>query len=89
MQTLHLIITGKVQGVSYRAFTSEKAKSLNLTGWVKNLDNGNVEATITGEQQQLNQLIDFCKQGPPAGRVDNIEKTELPPTPYKNFQITY
>ena len=61
----HLIISGKVQGVWFRASTKQKAEQLGIAGWVKNTDNGRVEALIEGDEKQIQDMIKWCHQGPP------------------------
>lgn len=73
MPTVHLLIKGKVQGVFYRATAKEVAEELQLTGWVKNTREGHVEAIATGTHEQLQQFIDWCKQGPPRAVVTGVE----------------
>lgn len=67
-----LLITGKVQGVFYRASTLERAQSLNLTGWVANLPDGAVEVVAEGPRYALEQLIEWCQSGPPSAEVDDV-----------------
>lgn len=62
-----------MQGVGYRAFTWSTANKLQLHGWVKNKDDGSVEAIIEGEEEKLRTVITRCQQGPPASRVDHIQ----------------
>ena len=73
MSTVHLLIKGKVQGVFYRATAKDVAEELQLTGWVKNTGDGHVEAIATGTDEQLQQFIDWCKQGPPRAVVTDVE----------------
>lgn len=70
---VHLYISGKVQGVFYRASTIDEARSLGLAGWVRNLPDGRVEAVAEGPQDTLEYLIKWCKHGPPAAKVTNVE----------------
>lgn len=70
---LHLIISGTVQGVYYRASTQNQAQSLDLKGWVRNLNNGNVEVTAYGEEENLKKLLDWCHQGPKFSKVESIQ----------------
>ena len=74
-KTMHLKITGRVQGVWYRAWTRETALELGLSGWVRNRTDGSVEALVHGDAEQVDQLIDKCWQGPTSARVENITAT--------------
>lgn len=78
-QAIHAWVSGKVQGVYYRASTAKKAKALELTGWVKNLDDGRVELFAQGPENQIEKLLSWCEQGPILARVANIdtERVEL------------
>ena len=67
-----ILVTGRVQGVFYRASTLEQAQLLNLTGWVKNLPDGGVEVLAEGPKYALEQLVEWCRMGPPAAEVDNV-----------------
>ena len=67
-----LIISGKVQGVFYRASCQEVAQRLGLTGWVKNLSGGNVEVLAQGEKEKIEKLIQWCKKGPPGAMVSDV-----------------
>jgi acylphosphatase len=69
----HLIIKGRVQGVCYRAFTQDEAVRLGLTGWVRNLSDGTVEALFEGKREVIEEAINRCWQGPPLSRVTDIE----------------
>src|SRR5438067_13066010 len=77
MPTKHLLIKGKVQGVFYRATAREVAEQLNITGWVKNTDEGHVEAMITGDDKQVEKFIAWCKKGPPKAVVTNIDVEDV------------
>ena len=70
---LKLIISGRVQGVCYRWFTRDTAAELGLTGWVRNLPDGTVEAVVEGEKEKLEQLLGRCRRGPDLARVDDIQ----------------
>ena len=72
---VHVIISGQVQGVWYRANTKEKAEELGLTGWVKNIAQGNVEAVFEGEESAVNEMITWCQKGPPLAQVTNVKVT--------------
>ncbi len=72
----HIFISGRVQGVGFRHFTRVNAKKLGVNGWVKNLPDGRVEAVFEGEEQQVRELIERCKEGPRSGYVKNLEQQE-------------
>ena len=69
---VNLIITGLVQGVFFRASTLERAQSLNLNGWVKNLSDGSVEVVAEGPRYGLEDFVTWCRQGPPAAEVKDV-----------------
>jgi len=69
----HLVISGRVQGVCYRAFTRDLALNLGLKGWVRNLYDGSVEAVFEGEKKVIDQAIKECYTGPPGARVIDIK----------------
>lgn len=86
----HLYISGRVQGVGFRAFTRREAKNLNLSGWVKNLADGRVEAVICGEKSKVEELLKLLKDGPRLARVDEMEvSTEAYKDEFKDFTIRY
>lgn len=74
MAALRLIITGRVQGVGFRAWTSREARSRHLRGWVRNRIDGSVEALLVGTEEVLASMIEACRRGPPMARVDRIER---------------
>lgn len=69
---VRLVVTGKVQGVAFRAHTRETARSLGLTGWVKNLDDGSVETVAEGGEKALEDFIAWCRKGPRSARVADV-----------------
>jgi len=69
---VHVIISGRVQGVWYRASTKQKAEELELTGWVKNTVEGNVEAVFEGDESKVNEMIAWCWKGPPLAKVADV-----------------
>lgn len=87
---IHLIISGIVQGVNFRYYTRETARKLNLTGWVKNLPDGRVEAIAEGEEKAIDEFIEWCKHGPPSARVDKVEAKKGRYTgEFRDFKIDY
>lgn len=75
VQTLHALITGRVQGVWYRAWTVERATRLGLSGWVRNRADGSVEAVFSGPSARVLEMLQKCRKGPLAARVDDIVTT--------------
>jgi acylphosphatase len=69
----HVFIKGRVQGVFFRQSTQLKAQSLGVKGWIRNLFDGRVEVVFEGDKSQVEILVDYCRHGPPAARVENIE----------------
>jgi acylphosphatase len=69
---VNLIVTGRVQGVFFRASTLEQAQSLNLTGWVKNLPDASLEILAEGPRYALEELVNWAKQGPPEAMVQDV-----------------
>lgn len=73
MDQVHLIISGNVQGVFYRASCQDIAVKYGLKGWVKNLVGGPVEVLAQGNKKQLEQLIEWCRKGPPHAHVTDVK----------------
>jgi len=72
----HVFVSGKVQEVWFRANTRATARALGVTGWVRNLTDGRVEAAFEGEPDQVEQIVAWCRQGPELARVDHLEVRE-------------
>ncbi|MGQ9470082.1 MAG: acylphosphatase [Candidatus Aminicenantales bacterium] len=70
---LHAFVSGRVQGVFFRDFTRRWARTLGLTGWVRNVFDGRVEVMAEGNQEALETFIEKLKEGPPAASVENVE----------------
>ncbi len=72
MEVRRLVITGKVQGVCYRASMAREAQALGATGWVRNRADGSVEALVAGTDEQVAAMIAWARRGPPAAQVDHV-----------------
>jgi len=85
-----VIISGRVQGVFFRSETQDEARRQSLTGWVRNLPDGRVEAVFEGEKDRVDSLIEFCRRGPPGARVLRVEVTwEDYSGEFKSFSVRY
>ena len=87
---VHVIISGRVQGVWFRASTKQKAEKLGLYGWVRNTPEGNVEAVFEGDDALVKEMIEWCHYGPPLAKVVNIEvKNQEPINGFDSFSVRY
>lgn len=73
MSKAHVYISGFVQGVGYRQFVKREARNLNLTGWVRNLPDGRVEAVFQGDKKNIEEAIKACHSGPFLSSIENVE----------------
>jgi len=73
MERAHVFVSGKVQGVYFRATTREEARERGVTGWVRNLDDGRVEAVFEGDENDVEEMVEFCHDGSPAAEVEDVE----------------
>ena len=82
-----ILITGRVQGVFFRASAKEMAERLGLSGEVRNLDNGMVEVIAYGPEDAVDRMVEWCRQGPPRAEVDSVEVTEVSDRVYEGFKV--
>lgn len=87
MVVKHVHITGRVQGVSFRAWTRDRAEELGLSGWVRNRADGSVETLVSGPNEAVDTLIAALHEGPPAAEVENVRVTETETQAEPGFQI--
>ena len=86
----HIFVRGVVQGVYFRDFTRSHATAAGLTGWVRNVPDGRVEAVVEGERDRIDHLIDRLRTGPPASRVDDVQVSwEEHAGEFSDFQVRY
>ncbi|HUR31636.1 MAG TPA: acylphosphatase [Saprospiraceae bacterium] len=88
LKTFRIVITGKVQGVWYRASAKDRAIALGLTGKVWNEPNGDVGAIVQGEEDKVMQFVQWCKQGPPLAKVDEVTYEEIDYQQFSGFDIS-
>ncbi|MEO9005089.1 MAG: acylphosphatase [Ginsengibacter sp.] len=87
METVHLLIRGKVQGVFFRQTAARIAHSLHITGWIKNTKDARVEAIITGNNEDIKKFIAWCQAGPDKAKVENVAISKQPDATFKNFEV--
>lgn len=79
MRRVHVTAAGRVQGVFYRASTHSEAERLGLTGWVRNLPDGRVDAEFQGGADAVERILAHCRAGPPHAEVEELEVSEIDP----------
>jgi acylphosphatase len=85
---VHLLVSGHVQGVMFRQSALAVAEELGVSGWVRNLADQRVELVIEGPPEDVGEMVDWCRHGPPAARVQDVELTaELPRGESGRFEI--
>ncbi len=89
MPCQHIHITGKVQGVSFRYYILKEAQRLGINGWVKNLEDGRMEAIAQGKEEDLQQLLRLFRKGPPYAEVERVDMKEMPEQKLEGFEIKY
>ena len=88
MAATHVRVTGRVQGVSFRYYAQQEAVSLGLTGWVRNDVDGSVELHLEGPGDEVEAMVDWCRQGPPAARVRDVAVREAAEVGGTTFDVT-
>lgn len=88
-KSIRLYITGTVQGIFYRAFVKENAEKLNLKGFVRNLEDGKVEIFLEGDNENVDKMIELCKQGPKHSQIKNVELKEEKFQDFKQFKVLH
>jgi acylphosphatase len=84
---IRIVMSGRVQGVGFRAWAERRARERGLSGWIRNLRDGTVEAVFSGDDGRVDTMIDLCRSGPPHARVEVLERYETEPPPFPGFQI--
>jgi acylphosphatase len=87
LKTVSITVTGRVQGVFYRQSAKEKAAGLGIKGEVRNMPDETVQITATGTKEQIEQLIEWCRQGPSKAEVQNVIVEEAPLQSFDKFSI--
>lgn len=89
-KAVHAVVTGRVQGVSFRYYTRHKARELGVSGWVRNRSDGTVEAMVSGDAPQVERMLEWLEQGSPSASVEEVRTTPVDdPPPAGPFEIIY
>jgi acylphosphatase len=85
----HALVSGSVQGVGFRHYTKVRARELNLTGWVRNLPDGRVEAWIEGPAEAVQTMVEWLERGSPHGHVDSVAVESADPAGHARFSVRF
>jgi acylphosphatase len=86
----HILVNGMVQGVFFRSDTREMARSLGVTGWVKNCWDGRVEAVFEGDESAIDSLVEWCRKGPSSAHVSKVDVVDEKYTgEFDTFDVAY
>ena len=88
-RNVSVVVTGRVQGVSYRVWTRDEARRLGLSGSVRNRDDGGVEAVFSGPDEAVERMVELCRDGPMGARVTSVSVTEGVEPPGEGFAILH
>jgi len=88
MRRVRVRLSGRVQGVFFRASCAERADDLGLGGWIRNVPGGGVEAVFEGTESGVAQMVSWCREGPPLARVDRIDVVDEAPAGEAGFHIS-
>ncbi len=87
MSAIRLVVEGRVQGVGYRAFVADEAQARGLTGWVRNLRNGQVEMVLSGGEADIEGMIAACRKGPRFASVTSLKTSPAPDETWSGFTV--
>ena len=89
MRSVRVTISGRVQGVFFRASCAELARDLGLAGSVRNLRDGRLSATFQGPEDAVDRMLAWCREGPPMARVDALEVEDVPASVTTGFRVEH
>jgi acylphosphatase len=84
---VHVVVTGRVQGVFFRDSCRDEARAAGVGGWIRNLSDGSVDAEFEGSRAAVDRLVTWCHSGPARARVDTVGTTEIPAVGDHRFRI--
>jgi acylphosphatase len=85
----HVLVSGRVQGVYFRATTRDEARETGVDGWVRNRSDGRVEAVFEGPEEAVESMVAFCREGSPAASVDDVEVEYGDPEDIEGFEVRW
>lgn len=83
----HVFVSGRVQGVAYRANTRDTAREIGVGGWVQNLNDGRVEAVFEGKEGDVERMVEWCHDGSPAAAVESVDVEYGDPEGLSGFEV--
>jgi acylphosphatase len=89
VSAVDVVVTGRVQGVSFRAYTQDEARHHGVTGWVRNEPDGSVTAHFEGAARSVDAMVAWCRQGPRSADVDHVDVRQVQPTGATGFDIRF
>jgi len=87
LSRVHVRIRGRVQGVFFRAEARARAESLGIAGWIRNAEDGSVEAAFEGDEERVQSMVEWCRRGPAGALVDDVEVESEEPTGETGFRV--
>jgi acylphosphatase len=88
MRRVRVLVSGRVQGVFFRASCAERAGELGLSGWIRNVSGGDVEAVFEGTDAAVEEIVRWCREGPELAHVDRVDVAEEAPAGGSGFRVT-
>jgi acylphosphatase len=85
----HVRVTGRVQGVFFRAWARDRAEELHVTGWVRNCPDGRVEAHVEGEDLAVEKMIGLLRRGPPRAQVEDLRLWDVELCDFEDFEVRH
>ena len=85
----HVRVTGRVQGIFFRAWARDEAQALGVSGWIRNCSDGSVEALVEGHSEAVEELIDLLREGPPGAQVDRVAIEEADGEGLGSFEVRH
>ena len=89
MRRARVLVSGRVQGVFFRQRTIRLARSVGCAGWVRNLDDGRLEAVFEGAEEDVDRMVAWCREGPERAVVEGVDVTEEQPEGLEGFEVKY